>query len=117
MGLELVNALAAVGTFVVIAATAIAAVIQLRHLRASNQLVSLMTITHDFDRPEFRKLQTYIRNDLPAKMREPGYRAEILDPRGVDREKHPEAIACAFFEELGLFMKRRLVDEAVFLDM
>lgn len=37
--LEIVNIAAAIGTFLVIAATAIAAVIQLRHMRANNQLV------------------------------------------------------------------------------
>jgi len=116
MSLELVNALAALGTFVVITATAIAAVIQLRHLRTSNQLTAFMTITHDFESPEFRELQTYIRNDLQAKMCDPGYRDEVLDRRGVDRVKHPEAVACAFFEGLGLVLKRRLVDEAIFLD-
>jgi hypothetical protein len=41
MSLELLNVLAGLGTFVVIAASAIAAVVQLRHLRASNQLQTL----------------------------------------------------------------------------
>ncbi|MBV8282486.1 MAG: hypothetical protein JO347_10555, partial [Candidatus Eremiobacteraeota bacterium] len=44
MSLELWSTIAAVGTFVVITATAIAAVIQLRHMRSSNQI----TILNDF---------------------------------------------------------------------
>ncbi len=36
--LETVEAVAQIGTFLVIGATAVAAVIQLRHMRASNQL-------------------------------------------------------------------------------
>ena len=40
MSLELVNTLATCATFVVIAATAIAAIVQLRQLRASNQIVA-----------------------------------------------------------------------------
>jgi hypothetical protein len=36
MSLEIMSTAAAIGTFLVIAATAIAAVVQLRHLRAQN---------------------------------------------------------------------------------
>ena len=41
MSTELVNTFATLGTFVVIAATAIAAIVQLRHMRGSNQIVAL----------------------------------------------------------------------------
>ena len=116
MSAEIVSAAAAVGTFVVIAATAIAAVVQLRHMRASNQLNAFMTIGHDFERPEFREMQSYVRNELLAKMQEPGYGADILAGHGVDRVKYPEAIVCGFYEQLGIFLKHRLVDETVFLD-
>jgi hypothetical protein len=43
VSLELWSTLAAVGTFVVIAATAIAAFVQLRHIRRSNQLAGLQS--------------------------------------------------------------------------
>jgi hypothetical protein len=41
MSLQLVNTLATFGTFVVIAATAIAAIVQLRHARSSNHIAAL----------------------------------------------------------------------------
>jgi len=41
MSLELVNTAATLGTFVVIAATAVTAVIALRHARSSNQIAAL----------------------------------------------------------------------------
>jgi len=41
MSLELVNTLASIGTLLVIAATAIAALAQLRHSRGSNQIIAL----------------------------------------------------------------------------
>ncbi len=44
MSFQLIDSVAAVGTFIVIAATAIAAVIHLRHLRVSNQLQGLLTV-------------------------------------------------------------------------
>jgi hypothetical protein len=44
MNFEAWNTAAAVGTFVVIAASAIAALVQLRHLRTSNQLSGLVSV-------------------------------------------------------------------------
>ena len=41
MSLQLVNTLATFGTFLVIAGTAIAALVQLRHARGSNQIAAL----------------------------------------------------------------------------
>jgi hypothetical protein len=40
MSLELLNTFATLGTFVVIAGTAIAAIVQLRHARSSNQIAA-----------------------------------------------------------------------------
>ena len=51
---ELVSAMAAVGTFIVVAATAIAAIVQLRHLRSSNQINSIIGVQQIFESPEFR---------------------------------------------------------------
>lgn len=116
MSLELVNALAAVGTFVVIAASAIAAVVQLRHLRASNQLQTFMTITQEFESPEFQQRLSFVRNELPQKLRDPQFRAEYHHKHGADRIKHPEFAVSGFFEELGMFVKRGLIDRDVFLD-
>ena len=41
MSLELWNTIGTVGTFVVIATTAIAAIVQLRHMRSSDQIAAL----------------------------------------------------------------------------
>ena len=41
MSLELASTLASIGTFIVITATAAAAIVQLRHLRSSNQIAAL----------------------------------------------------------------------------
>jgi hypothetical protein len=53
MSFEALSALAAVGTFVVITATAIAAMVQLRHLRTSNQLTGLLNILGRSEDPIF----------------------------------------------------------------
>ncbi len=49
MSLELVNTLATCATFVVIAATAIAAIVQLRQLRASNQIIAFNELRQAYE--------------------------------------------------------------------
>jgi len=55
MSQEILSTAAAIGTFVVIAATAIAAVVQLRHLRAQNQLTGLLTVLARVEDPQFNE--------------------------------------------------------------
>ncbi|MBV8172813.1 MAG: hypothetical protein JO219_12880, partial [Candidatus Eremiobacteraeota bacterium] len=51
MSLELWNTFATMGTFVVISATAIAALVQLRHARASYQITALAELNKAHDSP------------------------------------------------------------------
>ena len=54
MSLELVNTFVTLGTFVVIAATAIAAIVQLRHARSSNHIVALNELRETTETPDFQ---------------------------------------------------------------
>ena len=49
MSLELVNTIATMTTAAVIGATAIAALVQLRHLRAANQITALLAVQNELD--------------------------------------------------------------------
>lgn len=66
MSLELLNALASAGTFIVIGATAIAAVIQLRHVRASNQLQGLLSVLARVEDTNFNRWVTAAQRQLPG---------------------------------------------------
>ena len=55
MSLELVNTFGTLLTVAIIAATAIAAMIQLRHLRAGNQINSLLMLGEQFESREFSR--------------------------------------------------------------
>ena len=79
MTVEWVAAAAAVGTFIVIAASAIAALIQLRHMRNSNQIVVFNEIRHKMETEEFRSALQFIRYELPAKIDDSAFRARLLD--------------------------------------
>ncbi len=62
---EILNTIAAIGTFLVIAATAIAAVVQLRHMRASNQLEGLLSVLARVEDANFNRWLTDTQRQLP----------------------------------------------------
>ncbi len=117
MTAEVISAWAAVGTLVVIGASAIAALVQLRHMRAGNQLEALLSLERDFRTPEIQSALKYIQRDLAAKLQDPAYRRELETLGVVDSEVHPELTVCNWFNELGTLVKHRLVSESTFMDL
>jgi hypothetical protein len=116
MPLEVWNTIFAGATFVVIAATAIAAVVQLRHIRAGNQLNALLTIMEMWDTPEMQNHIQYTRTVLPEKLKDPAVLAEYA-AGGISRASHPEMLVADFWEQIGTFAKWELVDERSWLDI
>jgi len=107
-------------TFVVIAATAIAAVVQLRHLRASNQLNAMLTIMELWNEPALQDQIAYVRGDLQRKIKDGGYVADLqleIAKGPVTRSGHPEFFVLDLWEQVGAFMKYGLIDEAPLLDI
>jgi hypothetical protein len=109
MSLELISAISAAATFVVIAATAIAAMVQLRHMRAANQVASLSTFLDDFEGPKYRDAFDFVRTDLAKQLEDPEFRREIREGN-LDRRKHPEITVCNLFEQWGLFVRVGAID-------
>jgi Domain of unknown function (DUF4760) len=121
MSLELVNTLATFGTFVVIAATAIAAVIQLRHARSSNHIAAINELRETMETPDFQAAQQFTLRDLPAKMLDPGFRYQLAHPEARTDEMRPliaKANSLAnFYEAMGVLVKTGLVDANLVLEM
>lgn len=116
LSLELLSTIAAVGTFVVIAATAVAAVIQLRHLRSSNQISAITGIQERIESPEFRTSRRFMQNDLPRLMKEAGFEARIKH-RILDEELSRLNVVSNVFEHLGEFCKYSIIDPDVACDL
>jgi len=115
MSLEAWTTVAAVGTFIVITITAIAAFIQLHHLRASNQLSAMLKLLELEQSPALENRFHFVRTELAAKMQDPQFQAS-LDARPVDRTLHPERHVIAWFEHIGAWMKNGLIDEQTYLE-
>src|SRR5258708_38994447 len=87
-------------TLLVITATAVAALIQLRHLRAQNTLNAELAILKDWNDPQFRQWRLYIAGEMQTKIKDPAFLAEYDTPE-VDRSRHPELYACDWLEPIG----------------
>lgn len=115
--LDLVSTLAAAGQFVVVAATALAAIVQLRHMRASNELTALLSVDRDFHEESLQRSLRYVQFDLAARMQDAEYRSELSRIGFVDVGAHPEMEALNWFNRIGALVKNGLVDERTFLDV
>ena len=114
MTLEELNTAAAVGTFLVITATAVAAVIQLRHIRLSNQLSGMLAVFGLLQNPSTRDLINYVRHDLGERMTDEAFRASLLQTP-IDRKMHPEMYLCDIYQHVGSFVRSGLIDEKTYL--
>jgi hypothetical protein len=121
MSLELVNTLATFGTFVVIAATAIAAIVQLRHARGSNQIAALNELRERTVSPDFQAAQHFVLAQLSAKLQDAAFRYEIAVPSARSDEMRPFAANVNavgnFYEEMGALVKTGLVDKDLALEV
>lgn len=112
-----ITALATLGTFFVIGASAVAAVSQLRHMRSANQLQGILALEEHFRDRDLQAALTYVQDTLPAKLQDPQYRDE-LERRGyIDSRAHPELLLCNWFNKMGLLVKHRIVSEEAFMDL
>jgi hypothetical protein len=88
MSLELVNTLATCATFVVIAATAIAAILQLRQLRASNQIIAFNELRQAYENPHLSAAHKYIDTQLGRDLEDPAFRHAVANRFARTEEMH-----------------------------
>ena len=121
MSLELVNTFATLGTFAVIAATAVAAIVQLRHMRGSNQIVALSDLYEKERTPAYASALQFVHHGLPAKMQDPAFRYQVAHRETLTEEnavlRAKVTAEGSYYEEMGIFAKSALVDRKYLLDM
>lgn len=121
MSLELFNTVATVGTFLVIAATALAAIVQLRHMRGGNQIAVLTELRASQQTPAYLNAAHYVFSELSTKMQDPAFRYQLAN-RTARTTENNEQISYAeiigdFYENMGMFAKTGLVDRRLLMDI
>lgn len=117
MNPELLTAFATLGSVLVIGASAAAALIQLRHMRASNELEALLSLQKDFQSPPVQSALHYVQEHLPRELAEEQYRNELAAIGFISVERHPELLACNWFTQMGTFLKHGLIGESTLMDL
>jgi hypothetical protein len=113
--LEIINTIAALGTFLVIGATAIAAVIQLRHMRASNQLEGLLSVLARVEDANFNAWLTDTQRQLPGMLADPEYVRSVVE-NTFDRSVAWLQLGNSY-DWVGSLVKNHLIPEDAFLDV
>lgn len=123
MPLELVNTIAALTTAIVITATAIAALVQLRHLRAGNQIAGFLTLRNMLDDEAHQRAWALLVREGDVSNDE-GYRAyvkAVVARRPTSgQERYADIYAAILlmgnaFEVIGTLVRNGIVDRGMFL--
>lgn len=115
MSLEFLSAAATVGTFVVITATAIAAILQLRQQRAANKIAYIQSFYSGYEGAELRPAFDFVRYELWERLKDPGFRDDLLPGHTAVRSRHPEITVLNFFDLWGLYYRDGVVDRDSFM--
>jgi hypothetical protein len=126
MSLELLNTFGTLTTVAIVAATAIAALIQLRHLRAGNQINAMLTIGDRFNARTFWDAADIVSNRLDKALEDPAFREyhiaftrNLLPPQvSNDYIELQRAVLLIgnTYEQLGILIKNSIIDSTDFLD-
>jgi len=126
MSLELLNTLGTLTTVIIVAATAIAALVQLGHLRAGNQINAMLTIGEELSAKPFRDATQLVGQKFNAAMDNPAFREfnNAVDRGHFPPDPNPDFVELRSaallvgnaLEELGILVKRGIVDKDMFLD-
>jgi len=126
MSLEFLNSIAPILTIVIVAATAIAALVQLKHMRAGNQISALLAIGEELSTEKYADAADLVRHNLAAAMEDPVYReyevaltlnrpAPAVDQTYVEIRRASVFVGNAH-EQLGILVKSGIVDRDMLLD-
>ena len=126
MSIEWVSTIGSLLTVLIVGATAIAALVQLRHMRAGNQINAILTIGEKFMEPRYEDARALVTRGLEQALQDPRFRAHVIARSRRDPLPDISAEQLAMlravnlvgnmFEEIGNLVKNGIVDEYLLLD-
>lgn len=110
VSVEFVAAISSIVSSAVVVVGAVAAVRQLRHLRASNEVSALADIVNRYERPDVRESFFFVRSELPNKMRDPAF-LEALERNPIAGEARAIIPLLNYWESVGGFVLSGAISE------
>jgi hypothetical protein len=108
MTFEQINTAAQIGTFSVIAITAIAALWQIRVLRQTTQVTALSALLDRWEDPAMRTAYRFLTVTVPQRMAEPEFRSGFGETP-VRADVRDALVVMNFFETLGIYVRLRVI--------
>jgi hypothetical protein len=109
---EWVTAIATVFTALVIAASAVAALLQIRHMRKSNEIDIIDKWTQTIESPQFEQARWFVTRELQQILSDPE-RVRTLSWNPLPAELSQTRVICNHFESVGAFVKLGSVDARI----
>jgi len=126
MSLEVLNTLGTLLSVAIVGAIATAALVQLRHLRAGNQITALLAVQNELDSQDFREA-ILVRRELPGALRDRAFcefeiavsqsRPDIPTNDKYLKIRQAANLVGNTFENLGSLVKNGILDRRLFLDI
>jgi len=116
MSADWVTALATLGTFIVIAASAVAALLQLNHMRGSNQIAALTECRETLESDAFQEARYFVLRELTGVLEDPEVQRELVEER-VPKELRQAQYVANFFESMGAFVRFNIIDRTIACDL
>jgi hypothetical protein len=110
------NTAATIATLIIITVTAIAAYVQLRHMRTANQLEALLTVLARVEHADFGRMVDSARAELAERLPDPAFRRS-LEEGNVARTNNPWLTLGNSYEWVGSLVRAGLVDEDPYMDI
>ena len=121
ISLELWNTFASFGTFIVIAATAVAALVQLRHAPGGNQIAALQDLADQAATHKFIAAEQLVMSNLAEKLADPEFRYFVATRCATTAENQAMRTAARdvgnHYENIGLLVRTGLVDRELALNL
>jgi hypothetical protein len=113
------EALTAIGTAftgVIIAVTVVLGLRQLNHLRRSTQLDGLMRVFDAFSDPQFVAARAFVFRELPKRMQDQQFVAEVRDFPPANPAQHQEIVVLNFLNLVGSLVAQGAIDrDAIYM--
>jgi hypothetical protein len=92
-----------------------AALLQLRHMRAGNQIVALNEVRETIESPSFQKTILFVR-ELPQRLTDPEVRHALAQSQFPAEYQRLRTLA-NFFEHVGTLVKNRIINRHIAADL
>jgi hypothetical protein len=112
MNPEWITAVGTVITAFVIAGSACAALLQIRHMRGGNQIAAYNECRETMESPQFRDAIQFVRTELSERLRNPTVCEELV-AGGLSGDYAGIRLLANFFETMGLYVRTGLIDERI----